>query len=121
MALFKKMCKKAKEIQEAWVPIVGDMTINSDDKIYTVSYVTAMGKISENKYFIPDIEQLFDLIPYENPVLKISYLHNSFDEDEKYYRSFKNIDEYILAVIMKEEHNKVWNHEKELWVIYKWD
>jgi len=126
-----KMCKEAKEVQELWIPGLGDICINKlDDK--EVMVIASRGKIADKEYkfvylgigsreqpgywhkkdklvLLPTQGQLQEMIV--DPILNIAEFSKwalKAIEGAEYYMQFDSWNELWLAFVMYEEYNKIW-------------
>ena len=133
-----KQCEKAKEVQEAWIPGIGDYCINKVDN-EEVMIIASRGKIVNKEYkfvytgigsreqrdywlkkdkliLLPTQEQLQEMML---PILGDDFigcapiiLNRKLEESllsKGIYNWGKSYQELWLAFVMEEKYNEVWN------------
>ena len=128
-------CEKAKEIQKAWKPKVGDnFCMQGNLRVTTtINIVTVVTKSLNNQsicvrgingyaldislaVFIPSQAQLQGMLhkTFQGVYAlgKCAYLFNGIKKNREYYGIFKSMEQLWLAFVMKEKYNKIWNGEE---------
>lgn len=129
--IYIKMCEKADEIQELWIPGLGDICINKIDG-KEVMVVASRGKIADKEYkfvylgigskeqrdywhkkdklvLLPTQGQLQESVV--NPILNIAEFSKwalKAIEGAEYYMQFGSWRELWLAFAMEEKYHKIW-------------
>ena len=114
-----KMCEKAGEIQGAWEPKEGDISVWTKHALETKASTTPFfawadedGMLVCGDTWLPRQDQLQDMLFDETVSCagKISFLHEEcdtlFDEPENY-----SMEQLWLAFVMSEKFDKTWDGE----------
>jgi len=122
-----KMSKKAKEIQERWIPMVGDFIWLGANYIMDeaacriiTSHENALKlrlRPNRSEVWLPKQDQLQAMVV--NPKLGIAELLSialMMNENPDYWYSFDSFEQLWLAIVMYKKYGKVWDNEKEEWV-----
>lgn len=126
------MCKKAKGIQEIWIPTVGDLYYH---KTYCKNVLLYWDKIDRfnkfRKIWLPRQDQLQGMIPLSklsstNEITSVRLLNIFTDYCNKWETAFMfrypktkaiyspSMEQLWLAFVMKEKYNKTWDGKE--WV-----
>ena len=104
------MCQKAIEIQKEWKPKAGDFYYwqNDKDKTANCGVVTfthiILAKKANIKIYLPRQDQLQEILGY----ITITGMLNQVWAYNR-QNNFISMEQLLLALVMKEKYNKVWN------------
>lgn len=128
-----KMCEKAEEIQKLWRKpfknYIGDLFWKGKEYLMiseACSYVTEiMFEPEDDHIWLPTLEQLFGIA--KETVIPDGYIGcEPFTVNDAVYQSLYgrgignwglDYKEILLAFVMKEKYNKIWDGENWIWKI----
>ena len=123
------MCEKAFEFQEEIKQhLKEDMFVrwfNKADKKVGTAFLTkdnidSIMNSLENRVVIFTQEQLKDYFSSSYPPFEVLEKNLfSWDWEKEYWKLFETFDQLFLAILMKDKYNKVWNYEKDEWLMNK--
>lgn len=111
---YTKMCRKAVEIQESWVPKIGDFFFDDDYDSCGVCIVNKCGDSSERKIWLPRQDQSQELImSFETYLSGLIYDLYEFSKEYLYFSNgndlrFNSMEQLWLGYVMLKKYNKVW-------------
>ncbi|RLC74433.1 MAG: hypothetical protein DRI61_16610 [Chloroflexi bacterium] len=133
-----KMCEKAKEIQEMWLPQIGDYYVAKWNKrkliLCGLKILKDIRKNKDDYIWLPRQDQLQDILidenytEYENPLnLNRTMMDEVSEYVDKspfwagykykpYYHGFDTLEQLWLAFLMYKKYGKIWNENKGEWV-----
>jgi len=116
-----EMCEKAKEIQEKWIPQVGDYywlgnrySMTSEAVRMLCSDPLIFDFEKKEKVWLPRQEQLQEMCEPPLDILLMEF----FEWLPKYFIGvvFHSFEQLWLAYVMQKKYNKIWEDSKEEWV-----
>ena len=113
-----KMCEQADEIQEEWLPIIGDLAIYNNKIPMLIRFKKTVNNINKDIVkWLPTLEQLQEMnsLLCNFPCQILTFFNDWIKENKIYLSVWGSMNELWLAFVMHECWNKVWTGEK--WVI----
>jgi len=116
-----KMCLKAEEIQNKWIPRVGDLAWKGKDYLMisdACGFITEMNTEIGNKIWLPHQCQMQDMVFDNRNHSHIYYIHifRNWIVEEKTLKSHKaqnySMEQLWEAFVMKELWQKSWDGEE---------
>ena len=120
-----KMCAKAREIQERWIPTIGDFfwlgeKYICDPEACRVLNIDPLKFNKEGEIWLPRQDQLQSFL-YPKPDCPITlhaYCSLLAEFLEKYRKKINptSYEQLWLVFVMYDKYDKIWDEEKEEWV-----